>query len=293
MTSTTTDLAYRAVAELERLVTWRQYQRQVIPEWSRPLTPTEVRSRCNFAALDRIMREGYSSTAASLRELRDAILQDMAEAVVGSGGARDVAARVAAWAVRQSPAVQQAVADATDAVHASLVGVADRAGRQVLREAAAQGVRITAEQARVDPNMLMDAARLPSAAVQNRIVSAVLAAGQRPSTAEGPVKAAENTSIMGAEDLARQGVNIANGEGRGAVLGDLPAAVSYTASELLDGNTCDPCSDVDGTFYASLEEAEVDYPSGPYVDCDGGSRCRGTLVAIWEESAAGTDPISP
>lgn len=65
-------------------------------------------------------------------------------------------------------------------------------------------------------------------------------------------------------------------------------AVAVYASELLDGNTCDQCSLVDGTDYPDLEAAEADYPSGVYYDCAGGIRCRGTLVYVWEAEAPPT-----
>lgn len=59
--------------------------------------------------------------------------------------------------------------------------------------------------------------------------------------------------------------------------------VTWYASELLDSNTCDPCAAIDGREYGSLEEAQTDYPSGGFTDCDGGPRCRGTVVAVFDE----------
>lgn len=59
---------------------------------------------------------------------------------------------------------------------------------------------------------------------------------------------------------------------------------TYYASELLDVNTCETCAALDGTEYFSLADAEVDYPNAGFVDCLGGDRCRGTLVAIYNEA---------
>lgn len=53
------------------------------------------------------------------------------------------------------------------------------------------------------------------------------------------------------------------------------------ASELLDQNTCTACNAKDGAEYATLAAAEADYPLGGYLDCEGGLRCRGTLVAVY------------
>jgi len=57
------------------------------------------------------------------------------------------------------------------------------------------------------------------------------------------------------------------------------------ASELLDTNTCTNCTAKDGTEYQELADAEKDYPTGGYTECEGGPRCRGTLVAIYPEAA--------
>lgn len=53
------------------------------------------------------------------------------------------------------------------------------------------------------------------------------------------------------------------------------------ASEILDGNACANCNGVDGTEWKTLAEAEVAYPLGGFVECEGGLRCRGTLVAVY------------
>lgn len=58
------------------------------------------------------------------------------------------------------------------------------------------------------------------------------------------------------------------------------------ASELMDENTCSPCSDVDGTEWSTVEAAEADaYPAGGYIECEGGPRCRGTLVAVYTDQS--------
>jgi hypothetical protein len=94
-------------------------------------------------------------------------------------------------------------------------------------------------------------------------------------------------SRAGAEDLARQAATRAVGQGRAAVGRGGPVPSRVYASELLDGRQCGPCEAVDGREYASLEEALVDYPAaGGYVHCEGGPRCRGTLVFVWDEAVA-------
>jgi hypothetical protein len=76
-------------------------------------------------------------------------------------------------------------------------------------------------------------------------------------------------------------VNAAQNQGRDAVFGlNRPSAIY--ASELLDVNTCAPCRSVDGKQYASVADADADYPTGGYHACSGGPRCRGTKVAVWD-----------
>jgi hypothetical protein len=57
--------------------------------------------------------------------------------------------------------------------------------------------------------------------------------------------------------------------------------ISLYASELLDGNTCGPCMDVDGQDMSQDEAFEM-YAGGGYIECEGGPRCRGTVVAVYE-----------
>lgn len=95
--------------------------------------------------------------------------------------------------------------------------------------------------------------------------------------------------MAGPEDLARQAANVAHGLGRRDAQTALPEPDEVYASELLDRNTCGPCATVDGTEYGSLEEGLADYPgAGGYYACDGGSRCRGTLVIVWPQEADAT-----
>jgi hypothetical protein len=55
----------------------------------------------------------------------------------------------------------------------------------------------------------------------------------------------------------------------------------YVATEIEDDNTCKPCQDEDQRVFASLAGAQAAYPSGGYIGCLGGMRCRGTVIAYW------------
>ncbi len=87
---------------------------------------------------------------------------------------------------------------------------------------------------------------------------------------------------------ARAAAQQTEGAARVDVAENLAPIRNVYASELLDRNTCSPCFDVDGTTYATLTDARVDYPGGTYIECEGGLRCRGTLVIVWKTETAPT-----
>lgn len=72
-------------------------------------------------------------------------------------------------------------------------------------------------------------------------------------------------------------------DGRGLVMKRAEPTRIY-ASELLDTSTCVNCIGRDGTQYQTYEDAAHDYPSGGYKDCLGREKCRGVLVAVYEET---------
>jgi hypothetical protein len=80
----------------------------------------------------------------------------------------------------------------------------------------------------------------------------------------------------------------AENAGRIAVLEAAPesaGSATYSASEILDKNTCVPCQDIDGTDFVDLADAESNYPTGGFIECEGGMRCRGTVIATWDASS--------
>lgn len=82
-------------------------------------------------------------------------------------------------------------------------------------------------------------------------------------------------------DTGRQAVHSAHNAGR-TDAAEHAGATSAFASEILDSNTCHPCAKLDGKDYKSFTEAREDYPvGGGYVWCDGGPRCRGTLIFLY------------
>jgi hypothetical protein len=69
--------------------------------------------------------------------------------------------------------------------------------------------------------------------------------------------------------------------GRMSTLRKAPVA-EYYSSEKLDVNTCAFCRRVDRRWLGEdLDQVNRLYPSGKYVECEGGPRCRGQVVVVY------------
>jgi HK97 family phage portal protein len=182
----------------------------------------------------------------------------------------------------------------------ALADAADAAARQMAAEAARQGVTVdapTVDEALRDSLGLVLAFGgelvAVAAAVVNLLAGDLTAAAGREALrlytpgADGSSVATRVTNflrgLVGARrrDLLGSALHRAINLGRLATLRQAPTA-TYEACEVMDSNTCAPCSAIDGTVFADLAAAEAAYGAGAYRECEGGDRCRGTVVAIWE-----------
>lgn len=223
---------------------------------------------------------------------------------------------IAAWKADVAPNLQQSLYDAIEA----LVDAGDIAGLGALTlpagmgidtlvehmtaaaiagvdqahaEAASQGVAI------VKPEAPADRLAGRAAAIDGIMSRSLADVGSRVAllhtgdTATGAEVAQavrdhiEGLSDTYLNDMLGNAVTTATNDGRTEVMSQAPA--TFYASELLDESTCDECEAIDGTEYGSLDEADADYPAGGYGDCAGGPRCRGTLVAVYEEGTTSAD----
>jgi hypothetical protein len=189
--------------------------------------------------------------------------------------------------------------------------LAEQAGRAVQREAEAQGVTVpewsipenaseeslTAalggkelirgmSQMTADlmaSNMVQSAKRFTMGLITQRKSSENIASEvdrQLQASQERAVQAPVKASMSAAQNL-----------GRNTVLRAAPEAESYTASEVLDQNTCKPCIAVDGNVFTGLDAAINAYPVMGYGGCAGsahGNPCRGFIVANWGSGSAAT-----
>jgi hypothetical protein len=83
------------------------------------------------------------------------------------------------------------------------------------------------------------------------------------------------------EDLARRSSGVAYNQGRSAEIltaSDMGQTEVVVRSEVLDTNTCGPCSRLDGGVY-DIGSSDY-YADMPPAHCLGGERCRGFYVVV-------------
>lgn len=178
-----------------------------------------------------------------------------------------------------------------------------KAGKEMQREAESQGVRVPewdlsgALLASSGADVIRSVARVTARALG---LSLVQSAGRRALTfvtggRSGKDVAAKvdeglkDLSTRTPRDFISSAMSSAQNTGRMAVLNVAPPGV-YMASEVLDKNTCAACRTIDGTEFTSLAQAAEAYPAGAggYVNCAGGGRCRGTMIAVWGSAEVGS-----
>lgn len=181
-------------------------------------------------------------------------------------------------------------ASAAAVLAAAMVALAVTAADQMAVEAASQGVAV--EPPPVDEAGLGAVASVIAALLAVWLAGAAAREALRlavPGAVAATVAAAVVAHLAALSprfltDQLGTALSQAQASGRFAVLGAAPAA-DYVASEVLDPSTCGPCADVDGVSFDDLDAARAAYGNGAYIDCQGGIRCRGTIIAIWPEGA--------
>jgi 2'-5' RNA ligase len=258
-------------------------------------TELELASRVDFAAMDKAWHEAVDATTEAWAEIQAAQREQITAAVQAAAEADDLD-RLDKFAVDTD--------DGARLLIARMIAYARQAGDAQQTEAEAQGVTI--------PAWSLDDEALTAAAIRDRLrqvgrtAARVLGVGLVQSGVRQAMRVwgsgtAQHVAAQVDEHLAAlsgaaveeqigAAMTAAQNEGRLAVLAVAPPA-EYTATEILDRNSCKPCRDIDGTRYTTLPDAREAYPSGGYTRCQGGARCRGTIVTVWpqdsEQAAAG------
>ena len=250
-------------------------------------TDLETRARVDFAAMDEAWHEAVDDTIAAWADVQQAQRAQITAAVQAAAEAEDLD-RLDDLTVDTGPAAEL--------LYARMRAYAEQAGRTQQAEAEAQGVTV--------PEWSLDDEAVTAAAFRDRVrqvarttarllgaglVSSGVRAAMRLFGSGSPAQVAGQVddhlaalSDASVREAVGGAMSAAQNEGRMAVLAVAPPG-TYVSTEALDKNSCKPCRDVDGTRYGSLAEARAAYPTGGYTDCQGGSRCRGFIVAVWNE----------
>jgi len=281
------------------------------PHARRTPTGPELRAGVRFAELDRIVNDAAALLARKAERVRERVLDGLAEQLAGTLAEADPWRALEELARLTDPTDPAAITGLADVIAGVEAEVAEdleataRAGHaEALEEGRRQGLPDRLLPVDDDPvdDRVRAAARAQAAQVAQqpaaRLLDVAAKAGATAATrpdatgatvVEAALDAAEQASRAGTEDTARQAANVTHGLGRARAQAAMPAPREVYASELLDRNTCGPCATVDGRTYETLAAGLVDYPgAGGYVGCDGGSRCRGTLVLVHSTEAPPT-----
>lgn len=193
-------------------------------------------------------------------------------------------------------------ADAADLILEHTSAYADTAAEQAVVEARAQGVRGMKPKTPSRKELL--AVALTVAALMSRQVA--LSAGREAARTAGPDADGEEVAALVADFLAGLSdaqvaqaaggaLSAAQNAARMATITAGPRAL-LVATEVSDRNTCAACNDIDGQVFGwsddpgAVDAAQAAYPSGGYVLCVGGSRCRGTMYALYNTGPAVEGP---
>jgi hypothetical protein len=190
-------------------------------------------------------------------------------------------------------ALGQLTVDSTAAgqmLGAAMEDLAELAAQQMAAEAASQGVDVDPEAADVQLQRLTEIGLAVAAIIAAGLAAAagrealrVWRPGESGAAVGAMVRAhLESLSDAFLRDQVGGAMSTAQNYGRAGVLDVAPEA-TYVASEVLDKGTCVPCLELDGTEFADLAAAREAYASGGYVECKGRLRCRGVIVALWNE----------
>lgn len=253
----------------------------------RPVTTVEAASGLDVAAMD----DAWTAALTRLLTAWQAIRADQVDAL-----AAQVESLATAGDLSGLGALDAGRGAGVDALVSAMTALATTAAAQAAAEVTGQGLDVTA----VDAATLVASVQARASAVDALLASGLANAASRaalvqyaPGMSAAALAAAVRAHLDGLTDtyLHEQlggALTAAQNSARVATFAQVADEMTYYGSELLDGATCTVCAGMDGHQYASLSEAEAQYPAGGNKDCLGGARCRGTVVAVAGEAAPST-----
>jgi hypothetical protein len=248
--------------------------------------PHEVAAATDYAAIEATHTDAVAELTKAWSEIQGTQIEELTSAIEAAVNADDLAALATLTA---TPA-------GADILTTTLAEVAHASAAAAVSEAAAQGATVAVPALK----SVLGGLAARSDAIEGLMAKSISeAAGRKALSLAGGVLSGSDVASAVADYLngltdsfvSQQmggAVTAAQNEGRNEVIRDAPSSTIY-ASELLDNNTCGPCTTIDGTEYQTMDDASADYPTGGYMDCEGGINCRGTLVAVYDEAAPSED----
>jgi hypothetical protein len=273
----------RATAIRHGDVIWLVSTKDTPPEVAlrRLPTPIEAKAKTDFGAIQAAWMSALDKAVEDWSAISDQQRQDLTDQVQRAIDAGEFAALADLTADS---------ADGASLLADAMTAMAESAVADLLGEADAQGV--TVPEPMFDAQRLTEVARVTAALLSDSLAGA---AGKRavqvavPGMSGADVAAKVDEHLAGLSDAFLRdnlgsALSTAQNAGRLAALDAAPTA-TYYASEVLDQSTCEFCAAIDGHQFESLSDAAAAYTNGGYVDCAGFLRCRGIMVAVWNEPA--------
>ena len=244
--------------------------------------PHEVEAAVDYKAIDTHLTDNVASTSEQIKKLQKVQIAELHDAIIDADG------DLAALAKLQPEPKAEAV----------ILSSMEKSAKVGIDESAAEAKRQGRQNvAKPDLEDLADGLQARAAATDQLLASSLGQSASRQAlrlTSEGTPAATVATQVSEVlntytgkfvEDQMNGALTAALNDGRRATINRNNPTKIYS-SELLDENTCENCTEVDGTEYSSMEAANDDYPTGGYYDCLGMERCRGTLVAVYSETVS-------
>lgn len=246
----------------------------------------EIKAEVDFEAIEAEYEDSVQAMITAYGPIRESQIDEVVEGIVAALSATDVDDAIDALVT----------VGATPAGQAELMGIVgplvESASAAAVAEGIAQGLDVSAVdvaaalekvEARVDGLVRVMATEFAAAATRQ----ALNRTGGSLSAAEIGAQVKTHLESLSDAYLKDQFGGVAQtaiNSGRMETFINNANFTRLYASELLDRNTCTVCANKDGEEYDSADAALADYPSGGYVSCQGGIRCRGTLVGVGDEA---------
>lgn len=241
----------------------------------------EVKAKTDFAKIQKAWQNALAKLVDDFTDVREEQLDDLYAQVEAAVEAGDT---VALANIGTTIIGDEVILDHLESMAATSISDA-------LSEAKKQGVTLPAVtvddlavglKARAEAVGTLMARSVSDSAARQALLRFGVGALDPAEVAAGVIDHLESLSVSHVNDVLGGALTQAQNTARRAVMDQADVVFIYS-SELLDQNTCTNCSDVDGTEYKKMADADKDYPAGGFKDCLGGPRCRGTLVAVYEE----------